>query len=311
MIAVMIIVFGSLNMDLVLTVPSIPRPGETVLCDEYVTKPGGKGCNQAVAAARAGAAVAMVGQVGDDAFGQRLVEGLAVQNVDADGVLRSVRPTGMAYICVEPAGENAIAVASGANLDASATQLSEQELGADSVLVMQMEVPPEQNWKAIDRVKSAGGRSILNLAPAAPVPHDALKALDVLVVNEIEAQAIAGELGLPAGASDDAARALSNTGDLACVVTLGGQGALAVEDGQLWRAEAMAIDPVDTTGAGDAFTGILAAGIDAGLPLPESLHRASVGAALACLALGAQESLPTEQAISGSLDRMPRPRTGS
>ncbi len=304
----MIIVFGSLNMDLVLTVPSIPRPGETVLCDEYVTKPGGKGCNQAVAAARAGASVEMVGRVGDDGFGRGLMAGLAAVGIGTQGVLPSERPTGMAYICVESSGENAIAVASGANLDANAAQLAEQELSPDSLLVLQMEVPPGQNWKAIERVKAAGGRNILNLAPAAPVPHDVLEALDVLVVNEIEAQTIAAELGLPAGECRDTARALSQAGSFTCVVTLGGKGALAATDGELWRVESMTIDPVDTTGAGDAFTGVLAAGIDAGLPLPEALHRASVGAALACLALGAQESLPTEEAITSNLERVPRPQ---
>lgn len=307
MIVCMIIVFGSLNMDLVLTVPSIPRPGETVLCDEYVTKPGGKGCNQAVAAARAGASVEMVGRVGDDGFGQSLLTGLADQRVGTQGVLRSGRPTGMAYICVETSGENAIAVASGANLDADAAQLADMELGADSLLVMQMEVPPEQNWNAIERVKAAGGSVILNVAPAAPVSHDVLGALDMLVVNEIEAQAIAAQLGLPVGGGEETARALSRAGNLTCVVTLGGKGALAVDRGQLWQVDSMDIDPVDTTGAGDAFTGVLAAGIDSGLPLPAALHRASVGAALACMALGAQESLPTEDAITRNMDRVPRP----
>jgi len=304
----MIVVFGSLNMDLVLTVPSIPRPGETVLCDEYVTKPGGKGCNQAVAAARAGAAVAMIGQVGDDAFGQRLVDVLAAQQIDTSGVARSVRPTGVACINVESSGENAIAVASGANLDANAAQFAHRDLGPDSVLMMQMEVPPEQNWKAVERVKAAGGFSMLNLAPAAPVPRQALAALDMLVVNEIEAQMIAADLDLPSGGPEEAARGVAEAAGLTCVVTLGGQGALAVERGRVWRVDSMAIDPVDTTGAGDAFTGVLGASIDAGLALSEALHRASVGAALACLALGAQESLPTAEAIANNMDRVPRPR---
>ncbi len=304
----MIVVFGSLNMDLVLTVPSIPRPGETVLCDEYVTKPGGKGCNQAVAAARAGAAVAMIGQVGDDAFGQRLVDVLSAQQVDTTGIARSVRPTGVACISVESSGENAIAVASGANLDANAGQFAHRELGPDSVLMMQMEVPAEQNWKAVERVRAAGGFSMLNLAPAATVPRQALEALDMLVVNEIEAQMIAADLGLPSGGPEEAGRGVAAAAGLTCVVTLGGQGALAIEQGRIWRVDSMAIDPVDTTGAGDAFTGVLAAAIDAGLTLPDALHRASVGAALACLALGAQESLPTAEAIAKNMDRVPRPR---
>lgn len=304
----MIIVFGSLNMDLVLTVPSIPRPGETVLCAEYVTKPGGKGCNQAVAAARAGARVAMAGRVGDDGFGRQLVDGLGADTVDTRAVARSDRPTGVAMICVEPSGENAIAVASGANLDADAGQLDDLPLGADSVLVLQMEVPPEQNWAAVERVKAAGGRAILNLAPAAPAPRTVLEALDMLVFNEIEVEMLAAEYGLSAAGPEQAARTLNAEFGATCVVTLGGRGALAVEHGRLTRVDSMAIDPVDTTGAGDAFTGVLAAAIDGGHSLAGALHRASVGAALACLALGAQESLPSAAAIAAHMDRVPPPR---
>lgn len=304
----MIIVFGSLNMDLVLSVPAIPRPGETVLCAEYVTKPGGKGCNQAVAAARAGGSVAMAGQVGDDAFGRALIDRLASEGVETGRIRRSGRPTGIACINVDVGGENAIAVASGANLDAKADQLAGDALGPDTVLVLQMEVPAVENWAAVERVKAAGGRAILNLAPAAPVPRESLAAIDLLIVNEIEARMIAGEFGLPTGVPEDAARSLAEMADLACVVTLGGQGALAVEAGQIWRVDSMAIDPVDTTGAGDAFTGVLAAAFDVRHPLPEALHRANVGAALACMALGAQESLPDAEAIARHMDRVPPPR---
>ena len=307
----MIVVFGSLNMDLVLTVPAIPRPGETVLCPEYVTKPGGKGCNQAVAAARAGAAVTMVGRVGDDGFGRTLVDRLALEGVETGAIGRAEHPTGIACICVDSGGENAIAVASGANLAAGAAQLDAAALGSDTVLVMQMEVPAGENWAAVERVKAAGGRAILNLAPAAAVPREALAAIDLLIVNEIEAQMIAATLGLPADAPRDAARALAEMAELACVVTLGSQGALAVEDDRVWRVGPMAIEPVDTTGAGDAFTGVLAAAIDAGLSLPDALHRANVGAALACMALGAQESLPDAEAIARHLARVAPPRLDS
>ena len=306
----MIIVFGSLNMDLVLTVPSIPRPGETVLCEQYMSKPGGKGCNQAVAAARAGAPVRMVGRVGRDTFGDGLMSVLDKEGIDAGGVRRSSdRPTGVAFICVDPAAENAIAVASGANLDAEAAQLDDVTVASDAVLVLQMEVPAEQNWKAIERVRAAGGRSILNLAPAAAVPLDVLNALDLLIVNEIEAQMIASELGLPSEGAENAARAVADRAGLSCVVTLGGRGALGIEDGQIWQVDSMAIDPVDTTGAGDAFTGVLAAAMDAGCTLPEAMHRANVGAALACMALGAQDSLPTVEAITRNLDRVSQPRS--
>ena len=309
MIGSMIIVFGSLNMDLVLTVPSIPRPGETVLCEQYISKPGGKGCNQAVAAARAGAPVRMIGQVGGDTFGDGLLSTLDSEGIDAGGVRRSDRPTGVAFICVDPEAENAIAVASGANLDADVTQLDDATVDSDSVLVLQMEVPAEQNWQAIQRVRAAGGRSILNLAPAAAVPLEVLKALDLLIVNEIEAQMIASELGLPSDGAEGAARAVADLAGLNCVVTLGSRGALGIEGGRVWQVDSMAIDPVDTTGAGDAFTGVLAAAMESGCTLPEAMHRANIGAALACMALGAQESLPTGEAITRNLDRVPPPRS--
>ena len=304
----MIVVFGSLNMDLVLTVPSLPRPGETVLCDDYVTKPGGKGANQAVAAARAGADVAMVGRVGADEFGRRLIDNLRAHGVATAGVAVSDRPTGVAYICVDTNGENSIAVASGANLAVAGDLIPAGMLGPQTTIVLQMEVPPAENWAVIDAVRAAGGRSVLNVAPAAPVPRAALEAVDVLVVNELEALAVADTLGLATDGPGRAAQAISRTAGVDCVVTLGGDGAMAATDGRALAVDAMPIEPVDTTGAGDAFTGVLAAALDGGFDLSGALRRAAVGAALACLALGAQESLPTARAIDANLDKLPPAR---
>lgn len=304
----MILVFGSLNMDLIMAVPALPRPGETVLTDSYVTKPGGKGNNQAVAAARAGAAVAMVGCVGEDEFGTRLVENLRRNGIDTSRIAKAGRPTGVAYICVDGGAENFITVACGANLETTADLVPDSALGAGTTLLMQMEVPPEQNWAVLQRAHDAGARTILNVAPAAPVPRDALEALDVLIVNELEAAAVAAELGLEAAGPEACARFLARETDVVCVVTLGSKGAIAAEGGTLWQVDPMPIEPVDTTGAGDAFTGVLAAALDCGLPLPEALRRASAGAALACLALGAQESLPQADAIEAAIGKVPPPR---
>ncbi len=305
----MILVFGSLNMDLILEVPALPAPGETVLSQRYLTKPGGKGGNQAVAAARAGADVMMVGRVGEDEFGRRLVANLRDNGVAAANVGTADEPTGIACICVDPQGENSIAVASGANLAATLHDVPEASLGLGiATVLMQMEVRPEENWALIRHAHESGALSLLNVAPAAPVPRAALERLDVLVVNEKEAAALAGSVGGDPEGPEALARALAGIGQLTGVVTLGRRGAIAAHGGEVWAVDALPWQPVDTTGAGDAFTGILAAALDSGLKLPEALRRASVGAGLACQALGAQESLPVGTAIDANIARIPPPR---
>lgn len=302
----MILDFGSINMDLVVPVATLPRPGETVLCEGYVTKPGGKGANQAVAAARAGARVAMAGAVGRDGFGAVLRENLAREGIDTGMVVETDRPTGVAYICVDAHAENFIAVAQGANLAPKAAQVPDGQLGPGTLVMMQMEIPPAENWALLDRARRLGARSILNVAPAGAVPEAALANLDILVVNALEAEMVARTLGLEAGTPGWTAQVIARRAALTCVVTLGPGGALAATaDGTTIAVPALPIVPVDTTGAGDTFTGVLAAGIDAGLPLEEALRRASVGAALACLALGAQEAMPRAAAIDARLADLP------
>jgi ribokinase len=298
--------FGSINMDLVVPVATLPRPGETVLCEGYVTKPGGKGANQAVAAARAGATVAMAGAVGRDGFGAVLRENLAREGIDTGMVVETDRPTGVAYICVDAHAENFIAVAQGANLAPKAAQVPDGRLGPGTLVMMQMEIPPAENWALLERARRLGARSILNVAPAAAVPEAALANLDILVVNALEAETVAATLGLTAGTPSWTAQAIARRCGLTCVATLGPGGALAATaDGAIIAVPALPVVPVDTTGAGDTFTGVLAAGIDAGLPLEAALRRASVGAALACLALGAQEAMPRAAAIDARLAELP------
>ena len=305
----MILVFGSLNTDLVIRVPGLPRPGETVLCADYAVKAGGKGNNQAVAAARAGAEVMMVGCVGTDAFGESLVANLAANGINAAGVHRSDKPTGIACICVDPAGENFIVVAAGANRDTRAAFVPEAALGFGAATVlMQMEVPLAENWALVRHAHESGARTVLSVAPAAPVPKAVLEALDVVVANEGEAQVLAAAEGLSHRQGPELAIAIADAAQVTCVLTLGADGALAADHGQVWIVDRMPIEPVDTTGAGDAFTGVLAAALDADASLPDALHRASVGAGLACLALGAQESLPNAADIQANLHRVPPPR---
>lgn len=309
----MIVVFGSLNVDLIVKVDHLPAPGETVLCPSYVMVPGGKGGNQACAAARAakgdpalgGGGIAMVGAVGDDDFGPKAMALLDDAGVDLSAMARVDVPTACALIWVDANGENSIVVASGANLHADAERLPDRLLGPDTTLLLQMEVPAEQNWRVVERAKAAGARIVLNVAPAAPVPETALAAIDVLVVNEIEARMIAEGAGLATGAPTDTAAALAARYDNTCIVTLGGEGAAAFSPDGAWRVGALKVTPVDTTGAGDAFVGVLAQGLDAGLALPEAMRRASVGAALACLTVGCQSSYVTGDQIRARLEELP------
>lgn len=303
----MLLVFGSINVDLVFRVARLPGPGETVVGPSYATAPGGKGANQAVAAARAGAQVRMVGQVGRDGFAEISLKSLRDAGVDGTGIAIGDAPTGCAAIAVDDTGENQIVVASGANAHVKADQVDDALLGPTTMLVMQMEVPPGENATLIARARRRGARIVLNLAPALPLPEQALRAIDVLVVNRGEAAALAGRLGVATGEAQAVACGLARALGAAVVMTLGKAGAIAADGENTWQAAALPIVPVDTTGAGDAFVGVLAAALDAGGTLTEALHCASAAAGLACLTLGAQPSLPGRAAIDGARARLPRP----
>lgn len=304
----MIVVFGSLNVDLTVPVTHLPKPGETVLGPGYQMVPGGKGANQALAAARAGGKVAMVGKVGRDSFADVALSELRAGGVDITRVERDESPTGCALICVDSSGQNQIVLATGANAAALERQVPDEWLTPQTVVLMQMEVWPAQNWALVARASTRGARILLNAAPAGPIPGIALAALDWLIVNETEAVAVAAGLGLGRLEARAAAAAIAGAADITCIVTLGGEGALAFEPKLSWQVGAMDISPIDTTAAGDAFVGAFAAAIAAGAELPEALHRASVAGGLACLTRGAQTSLPQKSAIEAKLSEMAPPR---
>ena len=290
----MILVFGSINIDLLVPVPSLPRPGETVLGGDYRLLPGGKGANQALAARRAGATVAMAGAVGSDAFATAALELLRRDGVDLALVRQAERPTGCAAIMVGAAGENLIAVASGANADAVAEIVPDDLLGPETIVLCQMEVPIAETAALIRRAAPRGARTVLNLAPAAPIDRDLLDDLDLLVANEAEAATLGGD-------SAAVARRLRR----GLVITRGAAGASAfLSDGGRFEVAALAIDAVDTTGAGDTFVGVLAAGLDQGQALEVALRRASAAAGLACLAHGAQTAMPDRIAIDEAAARL-------
>ena len=281
-----VVVVGSANMDLVATGPTLPRPGETVLGSEFVMVPGGKGANQAVAAVRAGASCAFLGAIGSDAFGVTLRARITAAGVDT-GQLRVVYgASGVALVMVNAAGENVILVTPGAN--AAFTGLTDGELHAvreADVLVAQLEIPVETVTAAAVTAREAGTRVILNAAPARQVPAELLAAVDLLVVNEPEAQALTGR-------GRDEPRALLELVPRA-VLTLGGQGAWYVDrDGRSVPVPPVKVDAVDSTAAGDAFTAALAVAWGEGRDLVDAVHWAAAAGAACVRRLGASVALP-------------------
>jgi ribokinase len=283
-----IVVFGSINLDLIFSVPSLPAPGQTVLGPALRIEAGGKGANQAVAAARDGARVVIAGAVGRDALAEGALATLRAAGVDLSRVPASDGATGCAAVCVDPEGRNQIAVAAGANLAARAKQVEDAILTPDTTLLLQMEVDPEETAALIHRARARGAHVILNLAPAKPLPEAALRAVNQILVNEDEAAWLAAHLGCAAPAA-----ALRSALGVDIVRTLGANGSeAATADGLKW-IPAHPVHVVDTTAAGDCFAGVMAAALDRGQPLAAALSRASVAAALCCARPGSQGSLPT------------------
>ena len=301
----MIVVFGSLNVDLLIPVDRLPTAGETVLGPGYSFAAGGKGANQALAAARAGAVVRMVGRVGNDDLSAIALNDLNVQDVDLSLVGRDEKPTGLAAICVDKKGENIIVVAMGANANARADQVPDSLLTSETMVLLQMEVPLEENWALIRRAKARGSRVMLNVAPAAPVPTDIVRMLDWLVVNETAAMIVAESLGRERHDPRAAAAAIAEAAQTTVIVTLGGEGASGYSGDKAYDVTALLITPIDTVGAGDAFVGAFAAAIDSGGDLSRGLAYGSVAGALSCLVPGAQPSLPLKAAIDKRLKELP------
>jgi ribokinase len=297
----MITVFGSLNADLVCQVEQLPTPGETVTGPGYTVVPGGKGANQALAAARAGAAVRMVGSVGRDAFAEAALQSLRKGGVDLAAIAESNERTACAFIGVDTSGQNLIIVASGANLETRAEQLRQAGLEAGDVLLLQMEVPHPENWQAVAFAKQAGARVVLNLAPVGAVPPEVLRQVDFLIVNETEAAQLAGQLGLAERDPQEVGARLAADFVSHCIVTLGGAGVASYGAAGSHRLPALPVEVVDTTAAGDAFVGGFAAALEAGRAMEDCLAQGVVTGGLACRHLGAQSSLPPQHEIVAEL----------
>ncbi|MDE2363386.1 MAG: ribokinase [Hyphomicrobiales bacterium] len=290
----MVIVFGSINLDLIFSMEDLPAPGATLLARSMRTEPGGKGANQAVAAARDGASVAMFGAVGRDGFAEDALAGLLRAGVDLSGVARVAAPTGVASIVTDRAGRNAIAVASGANLLAQQAAIPDTALRGATVVV-QMECDPLETSALISRAHALGAKTILNLAPAALLPQRVLAQCALIVVNESEAAFLGEKFECNADA-----RSLSMRVDSGVVRTLGDDGVEAFVEGRAIAMTARRVAAIDTTAAGDCFVGVLAAALDRGESLEAALARANVAAAMTCTMSGSQGSMPDAAEIDGA-----------
>ncbi len=305
-----VLVVGSLNMDLVVRCERLPREGETLFGTDFFTAFGGKGGNQAVATARIGANVTMAGCVGHDQFGADLVAALAAAGVRTDLVDTVDRPTGTALITVDAAGANTIVVISGANMacDVALVDRALAATPAPGLLLLQQEIPPETNAHAIRAAKAAGWFIVLNPAPARALPQDLLPLIDIIAPNETEAAALTGRS--IAGRAD----ALAAAGDLlargagAVLVTLGRDGAVYRDASRALHCPALPVQAVDTTAAGDAYLGALAAVLAEGQSLEQSLGFAAAAAGLAVTRLGAQPSLGTRAEVSAFIAHYGQPQ---
>lgn len=292
----MIVVFGSINIDLVTRTERIPGPGETVLGGDYQLVSGGKGANQALAARRAGAKSALVGAYGQDEFADAALALLRADGVDLSACRVVDKRTGTAFIAVDPDGENAIVLSSGANALAQASQLESLPLGPGDLLLLQREVPIAEVEAAAAYAKARGAKVAFNAAPAGMVSRGLIASLDYLIVNEHEARLVGAALGLD-GDPEGIALDLAERRKIGTVVTLGAAGAVGFCEGHSFRALPPAVKVVDTTGAGDAFVGAFAAALDCGRDFSSALARGLAAGSLACTIAGAQPSFPRAEAI--------------
>ena len=295
-----VFVLGSINQDFVLKVERRPEPGETVTNAELSTHNGGKGANQAAAAALLGASVAFLGRVGDDEFGEPLVQALEEKGIDASLVKpASGTPTGAAFITVTPDGENAITVAPGANrsLTPGDVEAAADEIGEARVFVAQMEVPVQTVLRAVEISAEKGTRALVNLAPTFEVPRELLEKLDPLVVNEHEAAFLLGREIEGVKGALSAAPELLSSGPRSAVITIGEDGAVLADGDSVEHLPAPEVEVVDTTGAGDAFVGALATRIARGASLRQAVAYAVRAGAAAVTKEGAQSALPTPEVV--------------
>lgn len=303
-------VVGSANVDFSVQVERLPAPGETVLGGDLAISHGGKGANQALAASRAGAAVAFIAKVGRDAQGDEIRRHLLASGISLDAILEDPSaPTGVALILVEPGGRNQIAVASGSNMRLTREDLEPHLflLQGTRVLLTQLEIPPDAVVYALREARKALVTTILNPAPARPLPPEVYRLSEYLTPNQGEAAALSGIRVHDVATAREAARWFLDRGCRNVIITLAGSGAVLAGENGVWHFPAFPVCAVDSTAAGDAFNGVLAAALASGKTPEEAMRWASAAGALACTRRGAQESLPDRAALVAFLAAHPAP----
>jgi len=298
-----VVVVGSANLDFTIQVDRPPQQGETIFGRDLLVSFGGKGANQAMAARRAGANVTFIGKVGQDRHGEEIRKNLETIGIDGAGLISDATcGTGVAFILVDPSGGNQIVVVSGCNYRLTPEELeSRDQLLAGRILLLQLETPRETVRWALRRAKEKGMRTILNPAPAAPLPREHFSLVDLLTPNETEASTLTGVLVRDREGAEKAGERLLEMGCGDVIITLGARGALWVGKGGARHFPAFSVRPVDSTAAGDAFNGALAAALAEGKALDKAIPFANAAGALATTRRGAQESLPGRTAIDAFL----------
>lgn len=297
-----IIVIGSSNTDMVIRCERLPGPGETVLGGEFMMNRGGKGANQAVAAARLGGSVSFVAELGDDLFGRKTVSDLAKLGVDTSNVVMTpASPSGVALINVDARGENSITVASGANalLDKAAIDAAADVIASAEVMLLQLETPIETISYAAAMAKSYGVKVMLNPAPApsVPLPDELLKNIDILIPNKTEAEIISGVKITGSDSERQAIETIASKGIGVTIITLGSKGALLCVDAECVEVASPVVEAIDTTGAGDTFCGALCVALTEGMELVEAVRFANCAAAISVTRKGAQQSIPSRSEV--------------
>lgn len=307
----MLIVFGPISMELHLPVKAFPAVGGEGEAGDYTLNAGGRGANQALAAARSGAKVALIGKTGDDDYSKRILEKIRRDGVVTSGVGRSEKNhTGTDVICKDKKGETLKIKSLAANNEAAAEQVPDEILDENTLILVQTDLPLRETTELLQKAKAQGARTIMNLAPAIQLSKPLLDTLDYMIVNQAQANELSEKLGMPKESGvDKIAIALAQLGDLTCIITTGANGSICYDSkGKGWRVKTLKIDgTIDNNGIEDVYCGTFAACLQASMPIHKAMKRAGLAASLACTREGTQNSFPYLAEIDERIDELPEP----